>query len=163
MKTNETSPERAVEDLISAGTITMVMTMVDGRHSSRPVTCVEADGGNLSFLVDRTSDWVRDIELSRATVHVTVADERHNTYLALNGTATLLADAAERKRLWTAVAGAWFDGPNDPTLGVMRFDVSDGEYWDGPSGVIGMTLSLVRAVVTKDEAVLGEHGAVSTH
>jgi hypothetical protein len=70
-------PERKVDGLIGGGhTVAMVMTMVGQSHSSRPVTCVEAVHGRLSFLVSREVDWVRDIVAGHAVVHVTVADDK---------------------------------------------------------------------------------------
>lgn len=93
-------------------------------------------------------------------MHVSVGDEKKNTYVALNGRARLSTDISERRRLWTPLAGAWFEGAEDPTLGVIHFTIDDGEYWDGPSGVIGRTLDLVRAVISKNDDALGEHGTV---
>ena len=156
-------PERKVDDLIGGGhTVAMVMTMVGQSHSSRPVTCVEAAHGRLSFLVSREVDWVRDIDAGHAVVHVTVADDKANTYLSLEGAASISADIAEIRRLWTPPAKIWFDGPDDPRLAVMRFTVSSGQYWDGASGSIRQGINLVRAIIEGDESVLGTSGAVST-
>lgn len=162
-ESHDSSSDRQLDDLIGGGqTIAMVMTMVGGRHTSRPVTCAEVVDGRVSFLVSNEVDWVKDIAAGRAVVHVTVADESKNTYLALNGSAFLTQDREECARLWTPIARAWFEGPDDPTLGVLRFVVADGEYWDGPSGMIGKALGLARAVLTGDERAGGSHGSVST-
>ena len=42
------------------------MTMIDGRHTSRPVTVAEVDRTYLRFLVDGSADWMRAITEGRA-------------------------------------------------------------------------------------------------
>ena len=154
---------RRLDELVGGGrTVAMVMTMIDGAHTSRPVTCVEVGTGRMSFLVSREVEWVADIAAGRATVHVTVADQKDNTYVSLEGTAGVASDVAEMERLWTPVAKVWFDGPHDPSLAVLHFDVSRGQYWDGPSGSLRQGVNIVRAMIEGDDALLGTSGPVST-
>ncbi len=153
---------RRLEDFFRGHhTVVMVMTMVDGVHTSRPVTCVEVADGRLAFLVSSEPDWVQAIAAGDARVHATVADEGSNTYLSLGGRATVTADVAERRRLWNPVAKAWFDGPEDERLRVLRFEVTSGEYWDGPGSGLGKAIGLLRAVVTHDDASMGSQGHVA--
>jgi len=159
---NQQSEPRTVEGLLTSGhTIAMVMTMVDGEHTSRPVTIVEARRNRVSFLVSRAVDWVEAIVAGRAVVHVTVADDGDSTYLSLQGTASVVTDTAERERLWTPVAKAWFTGPDDPDLAVLRFDVTGGTWWDGPSGHVRRGLALLKAAVTGDGSDTGASGPVA--
>lgn len=154
---------RRLDDLVGGGrTVAMVMTMLGDAHTSRPVTCVEVTPRSMSFLVSREVDWVDHIAAGRAVVHVTVAEAKDNTYLSLEGTATVSTDVDEMERLWSPLAKVWFSGPDDPRLAVLRFDVEGGQYWDGPSGSIRQGISLVRAIIEGDEAVLGTSGPVST-
>lgn len=166
MSTTEPSTEilqqvpRSVTELLSEHSrIAMVMTMVDGTHSSRPVTIADVSERRLSFLVSRSTEWVQSIVDQVAVVHVTVADETHNVYLAMNGTALVVHDEPELERLWNPVARAWFSGPDDPDLGVLHFDISDGEYWDGPSGRLGRVMALLQAALG-DPNDGGDHGPV---
>ena len=162
-QTASAGEERSLEELIGGGrTIAMVTTMVANVPSSRPVTCVELMAGRLSFLVSRDVEWVADIAAGRAIVHVTIGNESENTYLSLQGTGMIVADAMERERLWTPLAKIWFSGPEDPTLVVLRFDVTDGRFWDGPAGAIRQGIGLVRAMIEGDESLLGASGQVRT-
>lgn len=157
-----TSPDRTIDQLISGGrTIAMIMTMTGGEHTSRPVTCVEVADGRLAFLVNREFHWVEAIATGEALVHVTVADDSDNTYLSLNGTATVGENRDDLQRLWTPAARVWFDGPDDPRLAVIYFDVSSGEYWDGPNGRLGQAIALIRGALTGHEAVVGDQGMVT--
>ena len=153
-------PSRPLSDLVDGGTTVMFMTMIGEDHSSRPLTISGIDGDRLSFLVDRGASWVGAVRSGAAAIHLTVADDRHNTYLSLNGDASLSDDRHEIDQLWSAPAGAFFDGKEDPQLTVLRVDVDDGEYWSAPSGRIGAALSMLRVAVTRDHGKAGDHGPV---
>jgi general stress protein 26 len=145
--------------------VAMIMTTIADRPSSRPVRCAEANGDRLSFLVDHGDEWVKAVERGEAVVQVTIADEHHNTYLAVNGRASVSTSFAERQRLWSAARDwfespeGWFEGPDDPRLAVLTFDVSDGEYWDGP-GRIGRAVDLMKAVLTNIEEPPDNQGQI---
>lgn len=159
---DDTSPDRPMADLISGGrTIAMLMTMIGSEHTSRPLTCVEVDDDRLAFLVSKDFDWVKAIQAGRATVHVTVADDGHNTYLALNGDATITDRIDDLRRLWTPAAKVWFEGADDPRLAAVYFVVRSGEYWDGPNGKVSQAIAMVRGLITGDQNAVGDQGSVT--
>ena len=153
---------KPLSDLLERPFFVMLMTMIGNDHSSRPLTCIELDGDRLSFLIDHTTDWARAVADGRAVVHATVADERNNTWLAMNGEASIVRDQAEIERLWNPGASAYFQDQNDPSLAVLRLDVSDGEYWDGPSGRIGMAVQMLKAKLSDRPEEIGEQGPIQT-
>jgi general stress protein 26 len=155
----EEHPTKRLDELVEGGTIAMLMTMIGRRHSSRPLTMAAVDAHRISFLVDRTADWVEAIDEPDTIVHVSVADVRGNVYLSLNGAAAVVPDRAEIERLWNPGAAAFFDGKDDPAVAVLRFDVTDGEYWDSPSGRIGSAIAMLKAAVTGDPA--GDRGTIA--
>lgn len=158
----ETDPSKDLSDLVDGGTIVMLMTMIGSEHSSRPLTVAGVQGGRIEMLVDRTVDWAQAIGSPGNVVHASVADVRKNVYLSMNGTASVTTDTAQIDRLWNPGAAAFFDGKDDPTIGVLRFDVSAGEYWDSPSGRLGSAIATLKAAVTGDQGAAGDHGSVST-
>lgn len=153
---------KATSELVENGSVMMLMTMVGSEHSSRPVTCASVDSDELWFLVDRTTEWVQAIERGSAITHVTMSDRGENRYLALNGEATVTTDRTVLDRLWTPIAKVWFSGPDDPNLAAVRFEASDGEYWDGPSTGVGRSLALLKGMVTGHEGAVGDHGSIRT-
>jgi general stress protein 26 len=157
---NDTIETRPLADVLADVRIAMVMTAVDGTWSSRPLTCLEVDHSFIRFLVDGTADWVADLLHGEATVHVTFSDPKQNTYVSLNGTCFVSADPAEVDRLWTAAAAAFFTGPDDPNIRVLQVDVTEGQWWDGPSGRLGQTVGLLRAAINDDPSMAGQHGAI---
>jgi general stress protein 26 len=156
-----TDPTKDLSELVDGGTIVMLMTMIDGDHSSRPLTVAGVQGGRIEILVDRTADWAQTIGRAGTVVHVSVADVRKNVYLSLNGSASISTDKADIERLWNPGGAAFFEGKDDPVIGVLRFDVADGEYWDSPSGRLGSAVALLKAAVGGDDAA-GDHGRVGT-
>ncbi len=154
---------KALKDLMPSGMcIAMVNTMIGRDQSSRPVTVADTIGTRLSFLVARNADWVTSIAMSEALVHLTVANDAHSLYLSLNGTAIVSQDTADAARLWSKPAGIWFEGPDDPNLAVLHFDVSEGHYWDGPNGIVGRVVALARAAIMDNDEALGTSGPVAT-
>jgi general stress protein 26 len=148
-----------LDDLVAPGSVVMVMTMIEGRHSSRPVTVAEVDRTHLRFLVDGSADWMRAISEGRAEVHVSLSDNRKNTYASLNGKVRTTVDRSLIERLWSAPAEAFFDGPTDPNLAVLVLEVEEGSYWDAPSGRLGQAIALLKAALGRPSDA-GDHGAV---
>jgi len=156
---NDTS--KTLDELLEGRTIAMLMTMIGDEHSSRPLTCVDVDGSRMSFLVDASTDWAIAVARGSAVAHLTVADDRDNVYVALNGAATIIADRGEIDRLWNPDAGAFFSGKDDPNVAVLHFAATEGEYWDGPSGMIGAAISTIKVAVTGSAEAAGARGDVA--
>jgi general stress protein 26 len=151
---------RPLDEVLTDLRLAMVMTSVDGIWSSRPLTCLESDHSFLRFLVDASTDWVADLMRADAAVHVTFSDPRENTFVSLNGSSFVSADRAEIDRLWAPIAAAFFTGPDDPNVRVLQVEVSDGQWWDGPSGRLGQAVGLLRAAINDDPSLAGDHGIV---
>ena len=113
------------------------------------------------MLVDTTADWYDAVAAGTAVSHVALSDVRHNEYAALNGTASVTRDRAEIERLWNPGAAAFFAGKDDPNLAVLHFNVTDGQYWDSPSGRLGSLIAMVKAAAGGDDAA-GEQGRIAT-
>jgi general stress protein 26 len=157
----ESSEARSLDQLLEDDRhIAMIMTMIDGVHSARPVTCLEVRDGQLSFLVSRAAEWAAAIEDGRATVHLTVANDKAGLYLSLNGSARLSHDRQDIDRLWNPYAAVYFDGPQDLDVAVLQFDTSDGQYWESADSKIGRAVSMIRAAMSGDRSDIGSSGAV---
>ena len=83
---------------------------------------------------------------------------RKNHYLSLAGAASITLDHDEVERLWNPAAAAYFDGPDDASVGVLRFEVDGGEYWDAPSGRVGSAFAALKAAVTGNPDAVGRAG-----
>lgn len=95
---------------------------------------------------------------------LTIADvsEHRLSFLIDATTEWATLDRAEVDRLWNPGAAAFFDGKDDPALAVLHLDVSDGEYWNGPSGRISAAIQMVRAALSNAPEPVGERGEIAT-
>lgn len=156
---NVSTDARTLDELVSEGDVVMLTTAADGMLA-RPITVVGRDADRLSFLVSGSSGWVRMLEDSAVepVVGVGFADPDDSRYVALRARARVTHDRDRIDALWTPVAKAFFDGPEDPDLRALELEVDAGEWWDGPSTGVGRLVSLVKAAVTGDEP--GSSGSV---
>ena len=150
---------KSLADVVKGGDVAMLVSHHAGRASSRPLTVAKVDGEHLLFLVDRTANWFGDVG-DGAEVHVAVSAAGRNDWVSLNGTVQVSIDRAVIDELWSAPAGAYFDGKDDPDITVLGVHVRDGEYWSAPGGgPFGRLLAVVSAAVGKGPS--GDHGTVN--
>ena len=150
---------KPLDDIVKGGDVGMLCTHHAGRASSRPLTIAKVDGEHLMFLVDRTAPWMADVDQA-TPVHIAIAASGRNDWVSLNGVVHPTADRAVIDDLWSAPAGAYFDGKDDPNIVALDVAISDGEYWSAPGGgPVGRLISIVSAAVGKGPS--GEHGTVA--
>lgn len=134
--TPETEREQAVGKLaalIRQTRIAMLTTLTDeGAFRSRPITTHGARfDGDLWFLT-RIDSAKLDQVRQHHRVGLTYA--RHNTYVALSGTAQVVVDQGKAEELWDPSYQAWFPGgPSDPDLALIKVTVELAEYWAAPA------------------------------
>lgn len=108
------------------------------------------------FLTDR-----RGLKDDEAKAHPNVclcficSDE--NVYLSLSGRASVKRDPERARSLWNKKQEAWWDGPDDPNLLVMRVDLIRAEIWDGPASSAVAAFEFAKARATGHKPDLGEN------
>lgn len=161
--TDDTMTTRPLDELVSEGDVLMLTTASDGLLA-RPVTVAEVGGGHLAFLVSGATGWVQTLSEALPSdgvvVGVAYADQGRTKYLSLRARAHVNGNRARVEMLWTPLAKAFFEGPDDPDLCVLEVQVEAGEWWDGPSTGVGRLISLAKAAVTRD-GMSGSSGDVS--
>ena len=145
----DTDGVHKVAELIKDIRTAMLVTITpDGKPHSRPMATQEAEfDGSIWFLSDIDSQKIVDIA-ANPTVAVTYARSASESYLSLTGTAQVLNDRNRIREFWNKFLDAWFDGPDDPRIRLIRVDVEHAEYWDTPGGKIASIISMARAAVT---------------
>ncbi len=128
--------------------ITMFTTVdAEGHFVSRPMAqqLTEPDG-DLWFFAERDSRVVEEIT---ANPHVGLTLSSNDTWISIDGTAEVVDDSAKAKELWNAFVEAWLpQGPDDPSVVLIKVDPHTAEYWDSPGGRVASLISLVKAKVT---------------
>jgi general stress protein 26 len=128
--------------------ITMFTTIdAEGHFVSRPMAqqLTEPDG-DLWFFAERDSGVVEEIT---ANPHVGLTLSSTDTWISIDGDAQVVDDSAKAKELWNSYVEAWLpQGPDDPSVVLIKVDPHTAEYWDSPGGRVASLISLVKAKVT---------------
>lgn len=161
--TNSSSETRKLRDLIKDVRIAMLTTAeTSGALRSRPLATIEVEGDDQSellFFVRQESGKVDEIR-SDNQVNVSYADPSGNTYVSVSGKASVGKDPQLAKKHWNPMLKAWFEGPDDPSLAVLKVKLEKAEYWDGPGNWVARAIALGKAAIGDRDAKIGEHGTV---
>ena len=128
--------------------ITMFTTIdEEGHFVSRPMAQQLTEGdGDLWFFAERDS---RVIEQITANSHVSLTLSDSSTWISIDGDAQLVDDNAKARELWNTFVEAWLpQGPEDPSVVLIKVDPHTAEYWDSPGGRVASLISLVKSKVT---------------
>lgn len=111
-----------------------------GELRGRPMALAKIEaGGDIFFASSLNNETVREIE---ADPRVAVTVQGSLKFASVSGRAHIMRDRALIKQLWREGWKLWFpDGPDDPSLCLIKFDADEGEYWDN-SGTRGIRFAL---------------------
>ncbi len=138
-----------IAELIKDIRTAMLVTMdASGRPRSRPMATQDAEfDGTAWFLTDIDSAKVFEIARN-PVVAVTYASPGKESYVSLTGQAEILNDRDRIQKFWNTFMKAWWEGPEDPRIRVLKVDVEQAEYWDTPGGKVASLIALVKSAVT---------------
>ncbi len=142
-----------VAELIKDIRIAMFVSLdASGQPHSRPMATQEAPfDGTLWFMTSADSPKVEEIA-ANPRVNVAYMSTAAASYLSVSGDADVLNDRGRIGELWNPLLRAWFDGPDDPTIRLIRVQVDAAEYWDTPGGKVASLISMVKAAVSGNQS-----------
>ncbi|GCE20516.1 pyridoxamine 5'-phosphate oxidase family protein [Dictyobacter kobayashii] len=132
----------------------------DGSLHSRPMAtqdfkALEFDG-DLWFLTYVTSPKVEDVQ-QHQQVNLSYSKPGDNLFVSVSGTAQIVQDRQKIKDLWNPFFKTWFpNGEDDPNIVLLKVHVQSAEYWDAPSGKMGLLYTIVKGLTTHGEKQAGE-------
>ena len=146
---------------LAAGIPIGMMTTVDqdGTLVARPMAQQEVEfDGDLWFFAERDS---RKVFHLKRNPHLAVTLASNSTWLSLDGTGHVIHDVDKAKELWNASVEAWFpQGPEHPSIVLIKMEVATAQYWNTPGGVIASVFSFVKSRITGKPYDGGEEGIV---
>ena len=74
--------------------------------------------------------------------------------------AEVVRDPAKAAEIWKKTDDAWWDGPRDPNVRVLRVEPLTAELWDGPASAAVAAYEFAKARVTGQKPNLGENRKV---
>lgn len=131
----------------------------DGHLVARPMAQQEVEfDGDLWFFADRDSSTVKQLQVNP---HVGVSLSSSDTWVSICGTAAVVNDPAKAHDLWNSGVEAWMpQGPDDPSVVLLKVSADSAEYWDTPGGRVASVLSFVKSKVTGQPYDGGENEKV---
>lgn len=140
--------------------VAMLTTVApDGSFTARPMgpQKIEFDG-DLWFFTERDT---RKLAHIAAEPHVGVTLTSNDTWVSIDGTAEMIDDRARNRELWDAAVAAWLpQGPEDPSVVLIKVTAHSAEYLDSPVGRLASAISFVKAKVTGEPLHAVEGGSV---
>jgi general stress protein 26 len=139
-----------LNQMIEGIEIAMLTTaMPDGSLHARPMATQEiGDDGVLWFFCDADSAKVHEVRQD-SHVNASYADSGKHRYVSISGRATVVRDLQKARALWTSLVKAWLpNGPEDPHLVLLRVEMDEAEYWDGPTSKMVQLFGMAKAAVT---------------
>jgi len=133
----------------------------DGAFASRPMTLQDVDDdGTLWFFAAADTKLGDDVRRD-STISVTFAKPDDDFYLAVAGEGHFIDDREKVEALWNIMTAAWFDGPDDPNLWLLRVQAERVDYWKPGVGRTLQMVAMLKAAITNTRPgkSVGEHGS----
>ena len=137
----------------------LTTTTPEGKLTSRPMSLQEVEfDGDLWFFAEAHAPWLAHIA---ASPQVNVGVGSGGSWISLTGHAIVVSDVAKKKELWNAGVEAWLpQGPEDPSVVLVKVEGDSAEYWDSPGNRLATAFSFVKAKATGSRPDTGEHEKV---
>lgn len=151
-----TEERRKLAELIEDFDIAM-LTFIDAQGAliSQPMGPIELDAeGNLWFFTDSNSDKVQHLD----ELNLAFSGESDGTYVSLSGYGELISDQARKEELWSPFVKPWFpEGPDSPSLALLKFVPHTAEYWDAPHSKVIRLFAMAASIAASRPIGLGDH------
>lgn len=157
---NANDDERKVWKLMEdIGTCMLVTKSGEGLRS-RPVAAYAKREDDTIYVLTDVNGHKDDEIAADPTVNLSFAHPGSNSYVSLTGKAAVTNDRSKIKELWNVWAKAWWEGPEDPRIRLLKIEPLAAEYWDSPGKLIAGAIMAFNAV-TGRKADVGENRKVA--
>ncbi len=143
-------------DLATSIDICMFITWDGSAQRARPLSArPNREEGRIYFLVDASG--AKDEQIERFPI-VTLAfsDIRNHDYVVITGRATVSADRAKIKEIWSSTDKAWWESADDASIRLLTVEPGDAELWNGANRLVAGA-KMLAAAVTGAKVDFGEN------
>ena len=150
-------------DVIENVGVCMLTTQAASGLRARPLEARPDRGAGLIwFVTDRRSGKENEIEAVH-DVGLVFIDSKEKAYLSITARAEIRNDHAKAAEIWRKTDGAWWEGPDDPNVCVIRVQPLKAELWDGPASQGVAAIEFAKARLTGTKPNFGENRKVAVH
>jgi general stress protein 26 len=132
----------------------------DGTLHSHPLTTQNRSlkpGEPLYFFVSSKTEVGQRLRAD-GNVCLSYANLKEDQWISVSGHATISEDMDTKKKLFNALAKAWFPGgAEDPDLELIEVRIVNAEFWDVKESKVTQLLKMATAAVTGKKPEMGEH------
>jgi general stress protein 26 len=137
------------------------MTRFPGGLRARPLEArPDRQTGVIWFVTDVRGLKDDEIE-AHPEVCLTFVDAKQKAYLSITARAAVHDDHAQARAIWKKTDDAWWSGPDDPNVRVLRVEPATAELWDGPASAAVAAYEFAKARITGEKPNLGENRKVT--
>jgi general stress protein 26 len=152
-----------VWEIIEKVGIAMLTTRFPGGLRARPLEArPERNAGVIWFVTDLRSGKEHEIETEH-DVGLVFIDHKDKAYLSITGRAEVWRDHAKAAEIWRSNDNAWWHGPDDPNVCLLRVRPITAELWDGPASAAVAAFEFAKARVTGKKPNVGENRKVTVN
>jgi general stress protein 26 len=150
-----------VWEIIDKVGVAMLTTRFPGGLRARPLEArLDRDAGVIWFVTDFRSGKEPEIEAEH-DVGLVVIDTEDRAYLSITARAEVRRDRAKAAEIWKRTDNAWWHGPDDPNVCLLRVRPITAELWDGPASAAVAAFEFAKARITGKKPNLGENRKVT--
>ena len=155
------SPRDRVWDIVERVGVCMLTTRATAGLRARPVEArPDRNDGLIWFVTDLRG--AKEHEIARdGAVGLVFIDPRDKAYLSITAKAEVRRDHAKAADIWKRTDNAWWQGPHDKNVCVLRVTPITAELWDGPASRALAVIEFARARLTGEKPRLGENRKVT--
>jgi general stress protein 26 len=150
-----------VWDIIGRVGVCMLTTHAAAGLRARPVEArPDRDAGIIWFVTDLRS--AKEHEIARdGAVGLVFIDAADKAYLSITAKAEVRRDHVKAAEIWKTTDNAWWRGPDDKNVCVLRVTPITAELWDGPASKALAMIEFARAGLVGEKPKLGENRKVT--
>jgi len=134
----------------------------DDGSTCRPMATQQVDEeGNLWFFSDVNSDKNEEI-IENNHVQLFYSQPTKNSYMVVNGEASIIIDQQKTDELWNPLVKTWFkEGKDDPNISLIKVQVQSAYYWDVAGSKMINFVKMIASVATGTNLVNGREGTIN--
>ena len=154
--------EKLIELIGKFGTAMLTTVNARGRCDSRPMTPLgDTFDGRFWFATEIDNAAAVDVQ-ANPQVNVSLMHEGDNHYVSASGRARVVTDRATIAQHWSPALDVFFKGgKDDPRVCMIRVDVEEADYWDGPGNLLTKLAFFATVATTGNHEALSGTGKVS--
>lgn len=139
----------------------VMLTFLDGNGTliSQPMCPIEMDtDGAVWFFIARTAEKMQHLD----ALNLAFNGAPDGVYVSLSGHGEMHLDVALKQKLWSPFVSPWFpDGPELPSLALLKFMPHTAEYWEAPHSKVIRLFAMAASIVAAKPVGLGEHAKLN--